>query len=131
MNQVTTQSANNYRAALYEMVSVSEDMDNNFSKLRISTGADEQRKLLTDLLVDAAVMESAVEKMPIDAVTGTDISSFVNQTGSYAKRLLGKLSRGERLSEAETASIERLHEINAGLYQELNQLATHMTEKEF
>lgn len=131
MNQVTAQSANNYRAALYEMVSVSEDMDNNFSKLRISSGSDEQRKLLTDLLVDAAVMESAVEKMPIDTVTGTDISSFVNETGRYAERLLKKLSKGERLSEAETASLERLYEINAGLYRELNQLATHMNEKDF
>jgi len=131
MNTVSLDSANHYRAELYEMVSLSEDMDNNFSKLRVSSGADEQRRLLTDILVDAALMESAIEKMPIDTVTSTDISAFVNKTSSYAKKMLNRLAAGETLTQAETATIRYLNGINAGLYQELNTLTTSMTERDF
>lgn len=131
MNNVTMRSANNYRATLFEMVSVSEDMDNQFSKLRVSTGVEEQRRLLTDILVDAALMESALEKMPIDTVTSTDISAFVNKTGSYARNLLSKLAAGKSLNETEIATVNYLHQLNAGLYGELNTLATHMSEREF
>lgn len=131
MNDMTTESVSGYRSTLFEMVSVSEDMDNNLSKLRISSGSGEQTKLLTDLLVDAALMESAIERIPVDTVTGTDISAFVNKTGTYCRTLLSKLSKGETLTQTEKNTLEYLYQVNAGLYNELNELATHMTEKDF
>ncbi|MDE7158818.1 MAG: germination protein YpeB, partial [Clostridiales bacterium] len=131
MSDMDAESANGYHATLFEMVSVSEDMDDNLSKLRISSGSNEQRKLLTQILVDAALMESAIERIPLDAATGTDISSFVNKTGSYARTLLAKLAAGKTLTETEKNTISYLYEVNSGLYNELNKLATTMTEKEF
>lgn len=131
MNEMTTESVGGYRSTLFEMVSVSEDMDNNLSKLRVSSGAGEQTKLLTELLVDAALMESAMEKIPVDNVTGTDISAFVNKTGTYCRTLLSKLAAGNALTDSERKTLEYLYNVNAGLYRELNELTTHMTEKEF
>ena len=131
MSDMDADTANGYHATLFEMVSVSEDMDNNLSKLRVSAGANEQRKLLTEILVDSALMESALERIPVDAATSTDISSFVNKTGAYARRLLGKLASGIALDETEKLTIEYLHKISSRLYTELNTLATTMTEKEF
>ena len=131
MNDMTLETANGYRSTLYELVAASEDMDSNLGKLRVSSGAGEQRTLLTDVLVDSELMESALERMPIDNVTSTDISSFVNKTGNYCRSLLAKLGRGQALSEKEKNTVEYLYNINAQLYNELNEMTTHMTEKDF
>ncbi len=131
MNDMNLATANGYRSTLYEMVSVSEDMDNSLSKLRVSSGTQEQRALLTDLLVDSQLLESALERMPIDNMTSTDIASFVNKTSDYSRSLLKKLNAGGTLSETEKNTVSYLHGVNAGLYGELNELTTKMTEKEF
>ena len=130
MNDMMMQSANGYRATLYEMVSVSEDMDDNFAKLRVSSGANEQRTLLTEILVDSAMLQSALEKMPVVAATGTDISAFVNRTGAAARAMLHKLSSGGTLSQEDRERIAALYETNATLCAELNDLALHTPAEE-
>lgn len=125
MNDMMMQSANGYRATLYELVSVSEDMDDNFAKLRISSGTGEQRTLLTEILVDSAILESALEKMPVDAATGTDMSSFINRTNATARAMLQKLSSGGTLSQEDRERLAALYETNATLCAELNDLALH------
>ena len=130
MNDMTAQSESGYRATLYELVSVSEDMDGNLSKLRVSSGANEQRRLLTEVLVDSALMESAIEKLPVDGATGSDLSAFVNRTNRYARTMLTKLASGKALTQEEKETLTVLYEINATLCSELNHLATHMTERE-
>lgn len=127
MNEVTIEGENGARSTLYEMLSISEDMDNNLTKLRVSEGREEQRRLLTDVLVDSALLESALERIPVDAATSTDISSFVNNTNAYARRLLKKLAAGEKLSKVEKNTVSYLWEINKDLTSELNHLATTMT----
>ncbi len=131
MNDMDLSASNGYRSTLYEMVSVSEDMDNSLSKLRVSSGSREQRALLTDLLVDSRLMESALERMPIDSMTSTDIAAFVNKTADYCTTLLKKLNAGGTLSETEKNTVSYLHGVNAALYDELNTMTTGMTEKEF
>ena len=131
MNEMDMETASGYRSTLYEMVSVSEDMDNNLTKLRVASGREEQRQLLTDLLVDSELMESALERIPVDAATGTDISSFVNRTGSYARRLLNKLASGKTLTEMELNTVNYLYEVNSTLYNELNELVMNMDEGDF
>lgn len=131
MNTMVNESVSGYRSTLFEMVSVSEEMDNNLSKLRVSSGNEEQRKLLTDILVESMLMESAIERIPVDSVTGTDISAFVNKTGTYCRTILNKLAAGKTLTETERNTLDYLYTVNSELYRELNELATHMTEKEF
>ena len=130
MTEMSVRAANGYRAALYELVSVSEDLDDSFSKLRVSSGAGEQRTLLTDVLVEASLMESALEKLPLDGAASADISAFVNRTGMCARRMLQKLSAGNALSEREKALVTHLYEKNAALCAALNDLALHTPAKE-
>lgn len=131
MRDVNMEVEGGYRSTMYELVSVSEDMDDNLSKLRVSSGADEQRRLLTDLLVDSSLMESALERIPVDAATGTDISSFVNRTASYARKLLGELAEGKKLTETEMNTISYLNQISSTLYGELNDIVFSMKDKDF
>lgn len=127
MNDMAVATESDYRATLYEMVSVSEDLDENLGKLRISSGAGEQGRLLTDILVDSALLESAIEKIPVDNATSTDISSFVNRTNRYARAMLAKISSGTPLSAAERETVARLYEINDRMYNELNELANNLS----
>lgn len=130
MNDMAMQSENGYRSTLYEIVSVSEAMDDHFAKLRVSSGRGMQRELLTQILVESALLESALEKMPVEEATGTDISSFINRTNATARGMLGKLSAGESLTKEDQARIAALYEINAKLCTELNDLALHSTAKD-
>ncbi len=130
MNDMNMAAANNFRTTLYEMVTATEQMDGNLNKLRVSEGVSEQRALLTDILVDTALLESAVERCPIDSATSTDISAFINKTNAYAKSMLRKLAGGTRLSAKEHATLNYLYTVNSTLYHELNELAMHVTERE-
>ncbi|MDE5547830.1 MAG: germination protein YpeB, partial [Clostridia bacterium] len=131
MNEMNVTAENGYRSTLYEMLSVSEDLDNNLSKLRVSSGNNEQRKLLTNVLVDSALLESALERVPVDQATSTDISSFVNKTGAYARTLLGKLAAGHTLTEKERNTVVYLYNVNDKLCRELNELVINMEQGEF
>ncbi len=126
MDSMQTEAESGYRTTLYEMVEASEGLDDDLSKLRVSAGNAEQRALLTDILVNSALMESAIEKIPVDSQTSTDISSFVNKTGSYARTLLRKISAGGTLSSEERETVAHLYSLNDRLYQELNELVTHL-----
>lgn len=130
MNDMNVATENVSRATLYEMVSVTEDLDNNLSKLRVSSGAREQQKLLTDVLVDSMLLESALERIPVDAATSNDISAFVNKTGSYARTLLARLAAGQKLTQTEKNTIAYLSDVNSKIYNELNTLVTTMTSKQ-
>ncbi len=130
LNDMAAIGESGARSTLYELVSVSEDMDNNLSKLRISSGVDEQRRLLTDILVDTALIESALERLPVDAATSTDISGFVNDANQFATGMLSRLAQGKTLTSGEKEKIASLYSVNAKLCGELNELAMHMTSND-
>ena len=130
MNDMTVASENSARATLYEMVSVTEDMDNSLAKLRISSGVEEQRRLLTEILVDSALMESVLERIPVDEATSTDISGFVNRTNTYARSMLTRLASGKTLTEEQKQTISYLYEINSKLSGELTSLAMQMKDSD-
>ncbi len=124
MNDMTVEAEGNARSTLYEMVSACEDLDDSLGKLRVSAGAGEQRRLLTNILVDTALLEASVQRVPVDSATGTDISAFLNETNAYAKSLLDRLAAGEGVNEDDMARVARLYEVNDTLYGELNELIT-------
>ncbi len=127
MNGLTMAAEGSFRTTLYEMVSATEDMDGNLSKLRVSNGANEQRALLTNILVDTALLESALERCPVDQATATDISAYVNRMNMMARGMLDKLARGEKLNGKEHKLLEHLYTVNTAIYQELNTLCVSMT----
>lgn len=120
-----------YRSNLYEMTELSENLNANLSKLRVATGSNEQRKLLTDVLVQSELMESALQRFPVDMATTNNVSSFVNRTADYARQGLDKLAKGGALDESEKQSLEYMYKTNAGILKELQTLRNTMTEKDW
>lgn len=127
MNGYARDAENAFRANLYEMVSVSEDLNGNLQKLRVSAGREEQRRLLTEVLVDSALLESALERCPVDGVTAADLSLFINRTNAFARALLAHLSAGGTLTEEEQNTVAYLYAVNSRMSGELNDLAAHVT----
>ena len=58
MNDLEARLDNAAREAVYEMAEASEAMDASLSKLRVSEGRSEQRRLLTEVAVQSALLES-------------------------------------------------------------------------
>lgn len=125
MREMDKELASGYRASLYELASLSEELDDNLSKLRVSSGVEEQRKLVTDALVDAELMEGALERLPVEEGTGASINAFVNRTGEYCRTLLARLATGKGLTTTQKNTIVYLHGVNEQLSSALNDAATH------
>ena len=130
LSDMTLTSENSARATLYEMVSVTEDMDNSLAKLRVSSGVEEQRRLLTEVLVNTALMENVLERLPLDQLTGPSLSDFINRTNAHARAMLKRLASGKTLTSEQKEELISLYEINSRLSSELTTLANEMSEKD-
>lgn len=115
-----------YQSNLYEMTELSENLDANLDKLRVATGREEQRKILTDILVESELLESALQRFPADMGMTSNLASFVNRTSAYAKEGLGKISRGGALGIENEASFEYMYETNKEILNGLQRLRDEM-----
>lgn len=118
-----------YSSELYEMTELSENLNANLSKLRVSGGTTEQRSLLTDILVESELMESALQRFPVDMATTNNLSSFVNRTAQYAREGLETLAKGGTVETDET--LEYIYRTNGAVLKELQTLRSTMTAKDW
>ncbi len=103
---------NAYRGNLYELTGLIENVDGDLDRIRVSASAAQQARILTDLLVQARLAESVLEKMPIDAQSDGNVTAFINRAAAVSERLLSKLRAGEKLDEKDEETLEHLYEVN-------------------
>ncbi len=130
MSNMSEMMGASYRSNLYEITELSENLDANLNKLRLANGVSEQRKLLTDILVDSELMESALERFPVDMATTNNIASFVNHTSEFARESLSSVATGRALS-GEEDTLEYMYETNAAILSELQTLRNTMSAKDW
>ena len=117
-----------YRSTTYELVGIMENVDNDLDRVRISANSSQQARILTDLLVQARLAELDLERMPISAEADRNLTSFINRVGAESERMLGKLRRGETLSENDEATLQKLYEKNHQIRAYLNEFMTNMDD---
>lgn len=100
------------RGNLYELTSLIENVDSDLDRIRVSASPAQQSRILTDLLVQARLAESVLEKLPIDAESDEHVTTFINRTAFTCERLLSKLRAGEALSEEDEKTLEALYQVN-------------------
>lgn len=122
--------AANYMSQVYEIDEAADIIQNNFSKLRVSSSAEEQATLLTDILIRGEVAETNLERLPVDVNLASSLSDFINRTSSFASGALKKLYAGESLSESDKATIAYLYELNSSIRSELDSLSSGMSIKD-
>ncbi len=119
-----------HRATMYELTGLMENVEGDLDRVRVSNSSVQQSRILTDLLVQTRLAELDLEKLPVSAETDRNLTSFVNHTARECERMLGKLRRGEELSENDQAVLQGLYEKNHALRGELNELVSNMTDKD-
>lgn len=121
---------NAYRGNLYELTGLIQNVDGDLDRIRVSASEAQQARILTDMLVQARLAESVLEKMPIDAQSNGNVTSFINRTAAVCERLLAKLRSGERLSEKDEEILEGLYEVNNRVRGTLNGLISDLQDED-
>lgn len=119
-----------YRSTTHELIGIMENVDNDLDRVRISNTAEQQARILTDLLVQSRLAELDLEKMPISAEADRNVTTFLNRVGATCERMLAKLRRGESLSKEDQETLARLYEVNHEIRGEIESLTEKMTDND-
>ena len=128
--EMNTAMTTTYRGTLYELVGIMENVDTDLNKVRVSASSAQQSRLLTDLLLQARLAESSLERFPLNAEADANVTSFINRTADYSQAMLNKIHSGQKLTQEDVARIEKLYQTNHKVREELNRLATTMSDKD-
>ncbi|MBO4939579.1 MAG: germination protein YpeB [Clostridia bacterium] len=130
MKTVKEETMSSYKATMYELTGIMEHVDDDLDRVRISESPAQQSRILTDLLVQARLAEMDLERLPIEAETDRNTTVFINRTAKLCERLLGKLRKGEKLTEEDKQNLERLYVANHQIRQQLGEYLSTMQDKD-
>ena len=119
-----------HRATTYELVGVMENVDDDLDRIRVSASPVSQSRILTDVLVQARVAESNLEKLPVEMLSDRNLTAFINRVGSESERMLSKLRNGEKLSKEDKEQLEKLYQTSHAVRAELSEYVSNMNEKD-
>lgn len=119
-----------HRATTYELVGVMENVDDDLDRIRVSASPVSQSRILTDVLVQARVAESNLEKLPVEMLSDRNLTAFINRVGSESERMLSKLRNGEKLSKEDKEQLEKLYQTSHAVRAELSEYVANMNEKD-
>lgn len=131
MNNMQNGMMSAYQGATYELTGIMENVDEDLDRVRLSSDPSQQSRILTDVLVQARLAESDLEKMPVSAQSDANVTKFINTLAGEASRMLGKLRNGEELSEQDYATLQKLYETNHEVRAQLDSYVSNMCCKDF
>ena len=108
---------NNYKRSLYLACDSMKNLDANLGKIAVSNDVAHQTQMLTNVIIHANAVNQNLSNLPIeDSNNLVACQTFVNQTQDYATYLLGKLSKGDRLTADERIALNNLDNVATRLY---------------
>jgi len=108
---------NGYRRSLYLACDSMKNLDANLGKIASSGDTAHQTEMLAKVVIHANQVNQSLSNLPFqDSDNISACQKFVNQTQDYATYLLGKLSRGEQLTEGERMALRNLDDVATNLY---------------
>lgn len=113
-------SENNMQSAYYTLSDSLLNIENNFSKIRVTRDGTLASEMLIDVAMDS---QTAAANLAILSYSGYDMSSlvkFCNQVGDYSKYLIKKIAMGEDLSEEDYETLTKLYEATYAIGKKLN-----------
>ena len=131
MNNMQNGMMFGYQGATYELTEAMENVDNDLDRIRLSADVSQQSRILTDVLVQARLAESDLEKLPIEAQSDANVTRFINTLANEANRMLSKLRNGESLSQEDFVALQKLYETSHVVRMQLDEYTSKMCCKDF
>ena len=128
MSRDNAARAGGYRGIVYEVIHIAEQVDDDLDAVRISEDPTKQMELLADILVQTRMAEADLEKLPYGVQEDGNTMRFLNGMSDDCERMLGKLARGERLSEWDKKHLEMLYETQHKMRETLDELAANLED---
>lgn len=122
---------NNYQRSYYEFAESVNNLDLNLSKLSLSEGAEEEQRLLVDVIVESEIAQSDLSSLPLEEENKYNLSKFINQVGDYSKYLNNKLIEGKSISEEERENLLKMQSVTEQLKIKLEELNENMSDYDF
>ena len=117
-----------YRRAFLDTVSYVDSIDNNLSKVLVTTDSGAMQKYFLDLAVLSELCESDLQELPLTDESKSYTSKFINQIGDFSKYLNNKLIDGENILESEKKALLTLKNANLSLKESLKDILDNMEE---
>ena len=118
------------QATTNELVGIAQNLDDDLDRARIATTKEQQGRILTDMLIQARLAESDLEKIPVCAEGSCNLTKFFNQVARESERMLAKLRRGENLTEKDAQILQDLYNRSHGVKAQMEEFASTMTDKD-
>ena len=120
LSTYATQLENSYQRSIYELVSDVNSIENNLSKVAISTGNESRQKLLNNIYTDCQRANEDLSRLPINHESVNKTTNFINQTGGFCYYAQNKLKNGDSLTSQDEQSIGDLHKLSIYIQSILN-----------
>lgn len=130
MSKNNASAAGAYRGTVYEIIHITERVDDGLDTLRISESPAKQAEILTEVLVQTRIAEADLEKLPIDGKDNANLMGFFNHISRFCERTLEKLSKGQPLSKEDKKHVEDLYVTQHAVREVLDELAAKMEDKD-
>ena len=118
-----------YQKSFYDTVEQVDNIDLNLSKALATSDSGALQKYLVDTAINSELAENDLQQLPLQDESKFYTTKLINQIGDYAKYLNNKLINGEKLSEEDYQSLDRLYRANQTLKESLGRMVSDMGEK--
>ncbi|MBR2614758.1 MAG: germination protein YpeB [Clostridia bacterium] len=103
---------NVYRQSFLDTVFYVDQIDNDLSKVLVTTDREAEIKYFMNIAVCAEVLENNLVRLPLQDEEKHYTTKLANQIGDYSKALAHKLIDGKELEKGEVDSLRTLKETN-------------------
>ncbi len=98
----------NYLKAIEDLSISAENINTSLQKGLYSGTANTLSSISTDLLLDSAAAKTCLSQLTVSEESLSGANKFLSQVGNYASSLCKKLERGEKITDEEYDTLEKL-----------------------
>lgn len=110
-----------YQKAYFECMESLNDLELKMSKLQLSTSGNSQRKLLSDISSDSAVVQTNLATLATNDTENSEIIGFFNKLGDYSKTLAADTGASP-LNDENRSTVKKLHTAVVAFRSELSSI---------
>ncbi|MBR6736956.1 MAG: germination protein YpeB [Clostridia bacterium] len=112
--------------SFYDLVSYSNGMEVNLSKIIVTKDSEKRQKLLGELRVQSSLGAESLSRLSVKEEDKYYTTKFINQVNDFSKYLCEKLIDGETLSSDDLKTLKDMHSVSRQLAKNLQTLTSEM-----